>query len=132
MDNALREAKFEDGTELILMPCLLRLTIGEESFAAHALRQFSKNAALENVSESKEGRRETEIVWCEVTGKHRVDRVLDEDKHKYSDTWCPSDKRGDIQLIANILGHLVSECCSANKPVCAWKGVPAENIRNKV
>ena len=95
MDNVLREAKFEDGTELILMPCLLRLTIGEESFAAHAY---------------KEGRRGTEIVW-----------ILDEDKHKYSDNsytlskpafWrecmseCPSDKRwkrGDIQLIANMI-----------------------------
>ena len=88
MDNVLREAKFEDGTELILMPCLLRLTIGEESFAAHALRQFSKNAALENVSESKEGRRGTEIVW-----------VLDEDKHKFDKRW----KRGDIQLIANMI-----------------------------
>ena len=73
MDNVLREAKFEDGTELILMPCLLRLTIGEESFAAHA---------------DKEGRRGTEIVW-----------VLDEDKHKFDKRW----KRGDIQLIANMI-----------------------------
>ena len=80
MDNVLREAKFEDGTELILMPCQLRLTIGEESFAAYA---------------DREGRRGTEIIW-----------VLDEDKHKYSDTKCPSDKRwkrGDIQLIANMI-----------------------------
>ena len=89
MDNVLREAKFEDGIELILMPCLLRLTIGEESFAAHA---------------DKEGRRGTEIVW-----------VLDEDKHKYSDTLCNLTqmqvceisnkrwKRGDIQLIANMI-----------------------------
>ena len=73
MDNVLREAKFEDGTELILMPCLLRLTIGEESFAAHA---------------DKEGRRGTEIIW-----------VLDEDKHKFDKRW----KRGDIQLIANMI-----------------------------
>ena len=73
MDNVLREAKFEDGMELILMPCLLRLTIGNESFAAHA---------------DKEGRRGTEIVW-----------VLDEDKHKFDKRW----KRGDIQLIANMI-----------------------------
>ena len=73
MDNVLREAKFEDGTELILMPCVLRLVIGEEGFAARA---------------DKEGRRGTEIIW-----------VLDEDKHKYDTRW----KKGDIQLIANMI-----------------------------
>ena len=73
MDNVLREAKFEDGTELILMPCVLRLMIGGEDFAAHA---------------DKEGRRGTEIIW-----------VLDEDKHKFDKRW----KRGDIQLIANMI-----------------------------
>lgn len=73
MDNVLREAKFEDGTELILMPCVLKLVIGEENFAAHA---------------DKEGRRGTEIIW-----------VLDEDKHRYDKRW----KKGDIQLIANMI-----------------------------
>jgi hypothetical protein len=73
MDNVLREAKFEDGIELILMPCVLRLTIGDEGFATHA---------------DKEGRRGTEIIW-----------VLDEDKHKFDKRW----KRGDVQLIANMI-----------------------------
>ena len=73
MENVLREAKFEDGTELILMPCVLRLVIGEEGFAAHA---------------DKEGRRGTEIIW-----------ILDEDKHRYDKRW----KKGDIQLIANMI-----------------------------
>ena len=73
MDNVLREAKFEDGTELILMPCVLKLVVGEEGFAAHA---------------DKEGRRGTEIIW-----------VLDEDKHRYDKRW----KKGDIQLIANMI-----------------------------
>ena len=36
MDNVLKEAKFEDGTDLILMPCILRLAIGSESFAAYS------------------------------------------------------------------------------------------------
>lgn len=73
MDNVLREALFEDGTELVLMPCILRLSIGEESFAAYS---------------DKEGRRGTEIIW-----------VLDKDKHKFDKRW----KKGDIQLIANMV-----------------------------
>lgn len=73
MDNVLKEAEFEDGTELILMPCVLRLLIGSESFAAHS---------------DKEGRRGTEIIW-----------VLDKDKHKFDKRW----RKGDIQLIANMV-----------------------------
>lgn len=73
MDNVLKEAKFEDGTDLILMPCILMLAIGSESFAAYS---------------DKEGRRGTEIIW-----------ILDEDKHKFDKRW----KRGDIQLIANMI-----------------------------
>ena len=73
MDNVLKEAKFEEGTDLILMPCLLRLYIGEEDFAAYS---------------DKEGRRGTEIVW-----------VLDEDKHKFDKRY----KKGDIQLVANMI-----------------------------
>ena len=81
MDNVLREAKFEDGTELILMPCVLRLAIGNEGFAAHADPFVPRG-------KSKEGRRGTEIIW-----------ILDEDKHKFDTRW----KRGDIQLIANMI-----------------------------
>ena len=73
MDNVLRAAMFEDGTELILMPCQLRLSIGEEEFAARA---------------DREGRRGTEIIW-----------VLDEDKHKFDKRW----KKGDVQLVANMV-----------------------------
>ena len=73
MDNVLKAAGFEDGTDLILMPCMLRLYIGSESLAAYA---------------DREGRRGTEIIW-----------VLDEDKHKFDRRW----KRGDIQLIANMI-----------------------------
>lgn len=73
MDNVLKDAGFEDGIELILMPCVLRLSIGEESFAAHS---------------DREGRRGTEIIW-----------VLDEDKHKFDKRW----KKGDVQLIANMV-----------------------------
>lgn len=73
MDNVLKDAGFEDGIELILMPCVLRLSIGEESFAAYS---------------DKEGRRGTEIIW-----------VLDEDKHKFDKRW----RKGDVQLIANMV-----------------------------
>lgn len=73
MENVLRHAKFEDGTELILMPSVLNLNIGEESFAARA---------------DKEGRRGTEIIW-----------IIDEDKHRFDKRW----KKGDIQLIANMI-----------------------------
>ena len=73
MEDVLRNAMFEDGTDLILMPCVLRLAIGDEEFAAYA---------------DKEGRRGTEIIW-----------VLDEDKHKFDKRW----KRGDVQLIANMI-----------------------------
>lgn len=87
MDNVLRGAKFEDGTELILMPCLLGLFIGEEYFAAYA---------------DREGRRGTEIIW-----------VIDEDKHpaakalgfsakasgKFDRRW----RKGDIQLVSNMI-----------------------------
>ena len=73
MDGVLKEAKFEDGTDLILMPCILKLSIKDELFAAYS---------------DKEGRRGTEIIW-----------VLDEDKHKFDRRW----KKGDIQLIANMI-----------------------------
>ncbi len=54
-------------------PCILRLQLGLENFAAYA---------------NKEGRRETEITW-----------VIDEDKHRFDRRW----KRGDVQLIANMI-----------------------------
>ena len=73
MDNVLKAAGFEDGTDLILMPCTLRLQVGTKSLAAYA---------------DREGRRGTEIIW-----------VLDEDKHKFDRRW----KKGDIQLIANMI-----------------------------
>ncbi len=73
MDNVLRGAKFEDGTDLVLMPCQLRLYVGEHNFAARA---------------DKEGRRGSEIIW-----------VLDEDKHKFDRRY----KKGDIQLVANMI-----------------------------
>ena len=73
MNNILKAAKFEDGADLILRPCILRLQLGLESFAAYA---------------DKEGRRGTEIIW-----------VIDEDKHRFDRRW----KRGDVQLIANMI-----------------------------
>lgn len=59
---------FDDGKDLIMQPCNLRLKICDEEFAAHA---------------DKEGRRGAEITW-----------VLCEDKHRKSSTY----KKGDIQL----------------------------------
>jgi len=85
MDNVLKEAKFEDGTDLILMPCLLRLNIGEENFAAYS---------------DREGRRGTEIIW-----------VIDEDKHKFDRRW----KKGDIQLIANMIAAAQTNMSALNK-----------------
>jgi len=86
VDNVLKNALFEDGIDLLLMPCILRLNIGGENYAAYG---------------DKEGRRGTEIIW-----------IIDEDKHKFDKRW----KKGDIQLIANmiaaaqtnkaILGHI--------------------------
>lgn len=73
MDNVLKAAGFEDGTDLILMPCKLRLRVGDHKFAAFA---------------DMEGRRGSEIIW-----------VIDEDKHKFATSW----KRGDIQLVANMI-----------------------------
>jgi len=85
MDNVLKEAKFEDGTDLILMPCLLRLNIGEENFAAYS---------------DREGRRGTEIIW-----------IIDEDKHKFDRRW----KKGDIQLIANMIAAAQTNMSALNR-----------------
>lgn len=85
MDNVLKAAGFEDGTDLILMPSLLRLYIGSKEYAAYA---------------DREGRRGTEIIW-----------VVDEDKHKFDRRW----KRGDIQLIANMIAAAQTNELTLNK-----------------
>ncbi len=81
MDNVLKAAGFEDGTDLILMPCTLRLQVGTKSLAAYA---------------DREGRRGTEIIW-----------ILDEDKHRW--------KKGDIQLIANMIAAAQANDLAMNK-----------------
>jgi hypothetical protein len=73
MEFLLREANFQDGTDLLLVSSVLTLTLETEGFAARA---------------DKEGRRGTEIVW-----------IIDEDKHHFDNRY----KKGDIQLIANML-----------------------------
>lgn len=64
---------FDDGLELILRPCYLRLNVGKESFAAIA---------------DKEGRRGQEIAW-----------LIQEDKHRKSSTFM----HGDLQLACAII-----------------------------
>ncbi len=85
MDNVLKAAGFEDGTDLILMPCTLRLQVGTQSLAAYA---------------DREGRRGTEIIW-----------ILDEDKHKFDRRW----KKGDIKLVANMIAAVQANDLALNK-----------------
>ncbi len=99
MDNVLRGAKFEDGTDLILMPCLLRLYVGENSFAAHADKARGLGRGAPSFS-CREGRRGSEIIW-----------VLDEDKHKFDRRY----KRGDIQLIANMIAAAQTNLSQLNR-----------------
>jgi len=60
---------FDDGRNITMRPCNLRLVIGEESFAAHT---------------DREGRRGTEVVW-----------LTSEDKHVSSGSY----KKGEVQLV---------------------------------
>lgn len=66
-------AGLDDGINLTMQPCNLKLTIESNSFAAHA---------------DREGRRGAEITW-----------VLVEDKSRKSATY----KKGDLQLAASII-----------------------------
>jgi hypothetical protein len=74
MEFLLREANFEDGTDLLLLSSILTLKLEAEVFAVQA---------------DKEGRRGTEIVWI-------IDSITSIDEYK----------KGDIQLIANMLAAI--------------------------
>ncbi|KAK9659905.1 hypothetical protein K7432_018304, partial [Basidiobolus ranarum] len=70
------EMEFDDGEELTMQPCHLRMEIGETTFAAYA---------------DREGRRGTEIVW-----------ILNEDKHRGSTRY----KKGEVQMVACMIAAM--------------------------
>ncbi|KAI8078860.1 uncharacterized protein BX664DRAFT_342901 [Halteromyces radiatus] len=71
------QANLDEGLELSMRPCLLRLIIGEETFTANT---------------NKEGRRRgRELIW-----------LLQEDKHRNSTTY----KHGDLQLACSMIAAI--------------------------